>query len=311
MITKHKYSIHVTTKQEFLSVLKQRLVNKSDATYRIIYEVNSNIKIDSLCISTDCRIKLISKKGEICINNLIIKDSAWGNIKFDCNKLEIGCIDAGEGMENKFELLMNYDRLNFINIDIPISHRENASTGKLKTLLSYMNSVIPVDSDANIKLGAEMRMCINDLTALIGGQSAIDMCSSFIIPSTELPVNENNEIVLFKKCTIKNGQKNVIVKLVVPVTQDTRIIMLRSPDGYSNKLRVNRAVVSKIYDIDTDTKTVKASTRKQAHSLYSHKFLYVLGKTVSPVYAFDSSISHQCVSGIHGFLNIKSALDYI
>ena len=134
-----------------------------------------------------------------------------------------------------------------------------------------------------------------------------------VVPSKEFPINENNEIIFFKKCCTSCTTKltHVIVKLRVPITEDTKIIMLRNEDGYANKMRVSSAIVDSIYDIDSVTRTIKKSTRKRARSLFDYNFLYTVGKTVYPKYEFNSSVNQQCASGIHGFLNIKSALDYV
>ena len=175
-------------------------------------------------------------------------------------------------------------------------------------------NMIPSDID----IGENMRNSIDNLIRLIGGQSAIDICDRLIIPSNELPVNENNEIILFKKCSIdkKIGYSKkigyAIVKLRVPITKDTEIVMMRNSSvGYANKMRVSSAIVDSIYGIDSRTETIKKSTITQVRSLHDSSFLYVLGKTVSPKNKFDSSVTLQCSSGIYGFLNVISAINYV
>ena len=70
-------------------------------------------------------------------------------------------------------------------------------------------------------------------------------------------------------------------------------------------------IVDSIYGIDSRTKTIKKSTITQVRSLHDSSFLYVLGKTVSPKNKFDSSVTLQCSSGIYGFLNVISAINYV
>lgn len=315
MITKRKGTITVTTRREFLSALKKQFsISKADNTHTIVYKTTANINLDSLCISgSDCHIQLCSNRA-ITIKNLTIKYPSCGNVRFDCEHLFIDCIDADAGADRLFDLDVNYDRIRFIDCVAPLN-LSKYPLDKAKTVLKYMNSLIPSDID---NIGENMRNSIDNLIRLIGGQSAIDICDRLIIPSNELPVNENNEIILFKKCSIdkKIGYSKkigyAIVKLRVPITKDTEIVMMRnSSAGYANKMRVSSAIVDSIYGIDSRTKTVKKSTITQVRSLHDSSFLYVLGKTVSPKNKFDSSVTLQCSSGIYGFLNVISAINYV
>ena len=322
MITKRKGTITVTTRREFLSALKKQFsISKADNTHTIVYKTTANINLDSLCISgSDCHIQLCSNR-EITIKNLTIKYPSCGNVRFDCEHLFIDCIDADAGVDRLFDLDVNYDRIGFIDCVAPLN-LSKYPPDKAKTVLKYMNSLMPIDSD--VEIGENMQISIDNLIRLIGGQSAIDICDRLIIPSNELPVNENNEIILFKKCSIdKIGYANkigyaiankigyAIVKLRVPITKDTEIVMLRNSDGYANKMRVSSAIVDSIYGIDSRTETIKKSTITQVRSLHDSSFLYVLGKTVSPKNKFDSSVTLQCSSGIYGFLNVISAINYV
>ena len=318
MITKRKGTITVTTRREFLSALKKQFsISKADNTHTIVYKTTANINLDSLCISCgDCHIQLCSK-GTISIKNLTIKYPSCGNVWFDCEYLSIDCIDADAGTERLFDLNVNYDRIRFIDCVAPLN-LSKYPLDKAKTVLKYMNSLMPIDSD--VEIGENMQISIDNLIRLIGGQSAIDICDRLIIPSNELPVNENNEIILFKKCSIDkigyayaiaNKIGYAIVKLRVPITKDTEIVMLRNSDGYANKMRVSSAIVDSIYEIDSRTETIKKSTITQVRSLHDSSFLYVLGKTVSPKNKFDSSVTLQCSSGIYGFLNVISAINYV
>lgn len=315
MITKRKGTITVTTRREFLSALKKQFsISKADNTHTIVYKTTANINLDSLCISgSDCYIQLCSNR-EITIKNLTIKYPSCGNVRFDCEHLFIDCIDADAGADRLFDLDVNYDRIRCIDCVAPLN-LSKYPLDKAKTVLKYMNSLIPSDID---NIGENMRNSIDNLIRLIGGQSAIDICDRLIIPSNELPVNENNEIILFKKCSIDNKigySKKIgyaIVKLRVPITKDTEIVMMRNSSvGYANKMRVSSAIVDSIYEIDSLTETIKKSTITQVRSLHDSSFLYVLGKTVSPKNKFDSSVTLQCSSGIYGFLNVISAINYV
>lgn len=312
MIFKTHYATTVTSNRDFLSTLKKRRENKSDETYRIIYKTEKNIHLDTLLVSDDCRIEL-NTGDTISIGRLIIKHPASGHIRFDCRELQIDCIEADDGIEDWFSLMLNLDRIIFIDCEAR-SNLMNQLDKSAKPELMYINSLIPPSNDFNYKISDRTQASISHLIELLGGrQRAIDICDKLVVPSKEFPINENNEIIFFKKCCTSCTTKltNVIVKLRVPITEDTKIIMLRNEDGYANKMRVSSAIVDSIYDIDSVTRTIKKSTRKRARSLSDYNFLYTVGKTVYPKCEFNSLVTQQCVSGIHGFLNIKSALDYV
>lgn len=111
-------------------------------------------------------------------------------------------------------------------------------------------------------------------------------------------------LVLYKKClaNIKNHDKEVIVKLSVPDT--AKRVYCRD-----SKIRVSEAKVVGMYYPDGKELEPEYTTGNKVYSIFSDEYFYNMGEVKTPTYAFTST-SGVCGSGIHGFVDFDSAVDY-
>ena len=112
------------------------------------------------------------------------------------------------------------------------------------------------------------------------------------------------EFKLYKKvnlCRLGTIIGNAIIELAVP----NDAIAHMSSDG---KWRVSKAIPTRLVDEQGNTKHKPLFTSLRA--CYDPEFKYRLGKPATPTKPFDPSDS-GCSSGIHGFLTIEAASNYL
>ena len=111
-------------------------------------------------------------------------------------------------------------------------------------------------------------------------------------------------LVLYKKClaNIKEHDREVIVKLSVPDT--AKRVYCRD-----NKIRVSEAKVIGMYYPDGKELEPEYTTGNKVYSIFSDEYFYNMGEVKTPTYAF-TNMSGTCGSGIHGFVDFDSAVDY-
>lgn len=111
-------------------------------------------------------------------------------------------------------------------------------------------------------------------------------------------------LVLYKKClaNIKEHDKEVIVKLSVPDTAK-RVYC------HDSKIRVSEAKVVGMYYPDGKELEPEYTTGNKVYSIFSDEYFYNMGEVKIPTYAF-TNMSGTCGSGIHGFVDFDSAVDY-
>lgn len=102
----------------------------------------------------------------------------------------------------------------------------------------------------------------------------------------------------FKKAFRSDGFGNRIVNLIVPPQTQVNFSL---DDG--GKCRAEQAFVHSIYDIE------KKKEVKTAYSGWDTSFKYNKHHIVKPRYSFDET-TRSCNSGIHFYLDLRSALDY-
>lgn len=97
-------------------------------------------------------------------------------------------------------------------------------------------------------------------------------------------------------------EKSAIVKLEVPEHAIKHVSI-----GSNYKIRVSEAMPVAV--LDYDGSEVRLPWRYEITSLYDPTYEYRIGRTAVPKRPFDDDNS-TCASGIHGFLDIKSAVEY-
>ena len=109
---------------------------------------------------------------------------------------------------------------------------------------------------------------------------------------------------LYKKClaNIKGHDREVIVKLSVPDT--AKRVYCRD-----SKIRVSEAKVIGMYYPDGKELEPEYTTGNKVYSIFSDEYFYNMGEVKTPTYAF-TNMSGTCGSGIHGFVDFESAVDY-
>jgi hypothetical protein len=111
-------------------------------------------------------------------------------------------------------------------------------------------------------------------------------------------------LVLYKKClaNIKNHDREVIVKLSVPDT--AKRVYCRD-----SKIRVSEAKVEGMYYLDGKELEPEFTTGNKVYSIFNEEYFYNMGEVKTPTCAF-TNMSGTCGSGIHGFVDFDSAVDY-
>ena len=154
-----------------------------------------------------------------------------------------------------------------------------------------------------------IKLLIADKAAVFGNfkyyADAISKCQ--ITDSVGILV-PSGELILYKMCRVyKTGDaeletiEKIIVELVVPASAQ-RVYC------DEQKIRVSEAKVAKFLKFDgSDYKVPRGMA---VHSDFDYDFIYKLGKVVKPSEKFDPTPG-TCGSGIHGFIDINDAINYI
>ena len=216
-------------------------------------------------------------------------DPYWVNIAFkDCD------------LKNQVYLDMDGDpvRLELLNSNLAFMEVKRAKLPELN-----------VDEKSNIKIMASV-------DTLFGGQVNRDRVNLFPVRSADY--GKLRQLTLYKsvvyfpwyKLPFAGGRRlkgfNIIAKLDVPERA------MRHYGGDDGKIRVSEAKVVGFYKINADLKTVTPFTTSflsTVRSQHDPKFKYKVGATVKPTNGYADN-DNVCESGIHGFMDLKEAINY-
>jgi len=146
---------------------------------------------------------------------------------------------------------------------------------------------------------------------LAGNDSLIDHCDMVeYAGATQSHGFPEIPMTLYKKVKLKTytlfgkfvGVGPAIVKLEVPEHAIKHFSI-----GSNNKIRVSEAMPVAVLDITGSE--IRLPWRYRITSLFDPTYEYRIGRTAVPNRPFDDSDA-TCASGIHGFLDIKSAVEY-
>ena len=173
------------------------------------------------------------------------------------------------------------------------------------------------DSIVNFKIDNTTFSIIKLVNSLLQGDTvkATDLMSN-TLSYGEI---EQNQFVMYKKVRLRATKRfsgciigicNVFVKLLVPAHAE------RHYDAYHGKIRVSEARVLDVIPDSNDLESRKSPTRSTlltkvtVHSNYDPDFVYKVGQTVRPKKPFVRN-DVTCASGIHGFLTLHEAAEYV
>ena len=154
-----------------------------------------------------------------------------------------------------------------------------------------------------------IKLLTADKAAIFGNfKYCADTISKFQITDSIGMLVPSGELILYKMCRVyKTGVaeldsiEKIIVKLLVPANA-------QSVYCDEQKIRVSEAKVEKFLKFDgSDYKVPRGMA---VHSDFDCDFIYKLGKVVKPSEKFDPTPG-TCGSGIHGFIDINDAINYI
>ena len=155
------------------------------------------------------------------------------------------------------------------------------------TRIHYTNWFNCVDRGCTIKRIISVSDCYE--------VSGLDKLFDTVIP---MACPRTGAYTAYKKCYVGNRfhPEPVIVTLEIPETA-------KRSSAFGNKCRASEAMVVSIVDY-------QGKKRRVARSMRNNEFEYRVGKTVS-VADFNPCRFAECSTGIHHFMDIKSAKEYI
>lgn len=151
---------------------------------------------------------------------------------------------------------------------------------------------------------ASLQPLLSDIP-YIGSRKVKAFLKDHLIPASQVEflgaLSKSSRIYLVKKemYVYKALSGNKIANLVIPEGA-----LIRIPCSYSNKFRASRAKVHSIYSLRGKRYCDKGISE------FDTNFKYNVGNIVVPTYPFSLGDS-ECAPGIHFFLNIADAINYL